>query len=336
MKVSELREKIRSSTKDELQQIIVEMYKQIPKKMREEKEIDRLIENPDAFKKRKNTQRPMENLDFHSIEKETRWFIQNAYEQNYVAPNRLIPKKDRANWRFTAKRLVEQVSSFANHPEHGKTCAALLEELYRLFVYASGHYVFASEEPFDTLRIPQVDFLNRVVLLKKEIEDPDKWISESLNLVLETGVDYQTLTSSLLEVILSTLNNAPLKERMIEIAEKLLLEKHRTAKRSKGRYSDWKDEEYINNLVEMIFITQSALGEYQPAVDIFQKYHFESRDEVKLFILLRLIMEHQSVEIWKQEYERAVKLGVNPREGLKETYDYIKRENEFPEYIFSY
>lgn len=336
MKIGELREKIKNVKTDDLQQIIVEMYKQIPKKMREEKEIDKLIEDPEIFKKRKSAKKSMKDLDFSSVEKEVQFFIKNAYEQNYVAPNRTIPKKERSNWRFTAKRLVDQVTSFANHPEHRKVSISLLEELYRLFVYASGHYVFVSDEPFYTLKIPQEDFLKRIIWLKKEIEDPDKWISDSLKLVLECDLDYQTSTSSLLEVILSTLNNAPLKERMVGIAEKLIQEKRSSAKRTKGRYRDWKQEEMINHLVKMVFMTQSALGEYQLAVEFFEKYYIESKDEIKLFILLRLIMKYQNIEVWKNEYERAVKRGIKPRAASQNMYDYIRRENQFPDYIYSY
>ncbi|MFS0645746.1 hypothetical protein [Siminovitchia sp. 179-K 8D1 HS] len=336
MKVSELREKIRSSTKDELQQIIVEMYKQIPKRMREEKEIDRLIEEPEVFKKsRKSAKQSMKDLDFHSVEQETKTFIANAWAQNYFAPNRAVPKKERSNWRFTAKRLVEQVMSFSNHPVHQKACASLMEELYRLFVYASGHYVFASQEPFDTLKIPQTDFLEWVVLLKKETEDPDQWISGSLKLVIEEDSNYYTTTRSLLGVLLRALNNAPLKERMVAIAEELLHEKRKALKRSK-RDGIWKNEQYINHLVQMIFMTQSALGEYQEAINVFKKYYIESGREIKLFVLLQLIMHHQSTNSWINVYEHAVKQGIKPREGLQEAYEYIKQENEFPEYIYAY
>lgn len=337
MKVNELRTKIKNYKKDELQQLIVEMYKQIPKKMREAKEIDRLIDNPDAFKKiRKNKKQSVKNLDFNSVEQEVKTFIKNARLQNYVAPNQVISKKERSNWRFVAKRLLEQVTVFASHPEHRHTCASLLEEMYKLFTYASGHYVFASTEPFHTLKIPQEDFLKRVVLLKKAVEDPDKWISDSLKLILEHDVDHDTLTSTLLEVLLSTLNNAPLKERMIHIAKEILQEKQKALKESgqlSKQFISWNDEQYINHLTEMIFMTQSSLGEYETAIGFFKNNYIQFEEEVDSFVLLDLIMRYQRVEEWIIEYEIAVQRGIELRKSLQEAYEYIKRERKFPSYI---
>ncbi|MCJ7841282.1 hypothetical protein MUB24_10290 [Lederbergia sp. NSJ-179] len=340
MKVNELREVMKNRKKDELQQLVVEMYKAIPKKMREEKEIDQLISDPQAFKKKKTKQK-QQLPNFDVIERETEAFIENARAQNYVAPNRVISKKERSNWRFTAKRLVEQITAISHQPEHRKACASLLEELYKLFCYASGHYVFASDEPFYTIKIPREDFLKRVILLKKDVEDPEKWIFDSLNLVLEHGADRYTLTSSLLEVLLSTLSNAPLKEKMVQIADRMLQKKQMDLKKltkSNKRTSTigFYNEEYINNLVEMIFITQSALGEYKAAVDMFQKNYlnYNNDKEVNLYILLSLIEKHQRVKDWIEVYEKAIQNKIKPRKNLQEMYDYIKVENEFPKRVY--
>lgn len=340
MKVSELRAQLNTRKKDELQQLIVEMYKLFPKKMREVKEIDQLINDPDAFNKgRKNTKQQIQYQDFDSVESETKIFIEHARLQYYIAPNRVVSKKERSNWRFTAKRLIEQVTALSSHPGHGKTCASLLEELYKLFSYASGHYVFASQEPFYTLKIPQEDFLKRVLLLNKDVKDPDKWISDSLVLVLEFDPDRDTLTSTLLKTFLDTLNIALLKEEMIQIAENMLQEKQTSLKKIgqlNKKSIDFNDEHYINNLVEMIFMTQSALGEYKIAIDFFKKNHVNFMEEIDLYVLLMLIMNHQRVEDWINEYELAIEKNINPRDGLKEAYKYIKRESEFPAYIKSY
>lgn len=339
MKVSELRQKLKDRKKDELQLLIVEMYKQFPKKIREAKEIDQLIDNPGTTKTKKGSTSKIQNTDFDSVESETSHFIEDARAQYYFAPNRLISKKERSNWRFTAKRIVEQVTEFSNQPEHAKACASLLEELYKLFCYASGHYVFASQEPFRAMKIPQGGFLKRVVLLKKRVDEPSVWIRESLLLIVENDSDHETPKRYLSQVMLGALNNAPLKEEAVRIGQNLLQEKEANSERvSRTNWNSiaFKNQYYINDLVEMIFMTQSTLGEYQIANDFFKQNYIESIKEVKLFILLKFIMHNQRVEDWNNEYKIAVQNGIKPREALEKTTEYIKRSNEFPAYMISY
>ncbi|GGJ91380.1 hypothetical protein GCM10007063_12540 [Lentibacillus kapialis] len=340
MKVAEVREKLKSRKKDELQKLIVEMYKQFPKKVRETKEIDNLIDNPDLFKTRKqNSKKAVQMPDLLSVEYKVKRFLENARAQNYIAPNRVIPKKERSNWRFTAKRLVDQLTVLSGQSEHVKACAYYLEEIYKLFCYASGHYVFASQEPFHTIRLPQPDFYNRVVSLKKQVEEPDTWIRESMLLILEHDHDHDILTISLSEVLLANLHNAPLKERAVSIAQHLVQEKEAEVSKEghiNRKFIKYWDKEYINDLVEMILMIQSALGEYKAANAFFKKHYMATAGEVKLYVLLKNIMRYERVDDWLREYESALKRGIRPRDSLQDTTDYIRRENEFPRFIRSY
>ncbi|MBY7143064.1 hypothetical protein KFZ56_08345 [Virgibacillus sp. NKC19-3] len=335
MKVNELRAKTDNMKKDELQVLVAEMYKQIPKKVREEKQIDTLIDNPQVFKQeKKKGKQAKEKPDFASVEDEAKTFMENAWEQNYFAPNREIPKKERSKWRFTAKRLVDQITELGREPEYRMECIHLLEELYRLFTYASGHVVFSSDEPFYTMRIPQLDFLNRLITLKKEEQVPDKWISDSLQLIAGNENNHNILPSELLGMMTGMLNNAPLKEKAGQIAEDLVYKKETYIKQTKKM--DWRAkyeaEEYINILVEMVFILQSELGEYDTAINFYKKRHRKLRDEVDLYILLEWIRQYQKrSKEWMREYEQAIERGIEPRSTLKAMYDYVKQGNELPE-----
>lgn len=338
MKVNELRVKLKDKKKAEIEQLFVEVYKQIPKKVREGKEIDQLINNPDAFKKaRKNTKQSTKNLDFTNVDKEVRLFIKNAYDQNYFTPNRMIPKKERSNWRFTAKRLVNQLMELSGQEEHVKACTSLMEELYKLFCYASGHYVFTSQEPFHTINSSQPQFFKQVVMMKKRVDEPREWIHDSLRLMLDNGTDRDTPSEFLSEALLEALTNAPLKEEAVKIADNLLQEKEATVRKINVHHKEaenYDKEDYINHLVETIFMIQSALGEYQAAVRYFNKHYIESiTREIRLYVLLRLVMRYQRVEDWMSVYEKAIKRRINPRDSLKKAYEHIKRTGEFPRFI---
>src|SRR5699024_2765837 len=191
--------------------------------MRENKEIDELIKNPDAFKQaRKKSMQPGQKLNFASVEHEVKAFIENAYAQNYFAPNRIVPKKERSNWRFTAKRLVNQVTELSGEERYAAACASLMVELYALSSYASDHYVFASGEPFDTIKIDQPTFLKRVILMKKQVENPEQWIPEILNMITEDTTAWDITFEALAVTFVETLTNAPLKETAIKYADDMI------------------------------------------------------------------------------------------------------------------
>lgn len=323
MKVSELREKIKQRDQRELQDLLVEMYKLIPKAVKEEKEVDRLIDNPSDFKAgHKKVQATPQTIDFIALEKEVIQFLENAYAQNYIAPNRIVMKKERANWRFTAKRLVDQVTVLLNEPQYEVACIALLEKLYELFCYASGHYVFASEVPFETLKMSQVTFYETVARLKKKTELPYTWIRRMLVHMIDAGTDYNTSSSELREAFSSLLTDVPLKELAIQICKELMEEREQ---RIITRVSDkYVEQGKIESLTEMVFIIHSTLEEYEEAIAFYKKHYTDRREEVQLYRLLSLIKQHQQPQQWVNVYEEAVKEGVEPRSELRKVYRALK------------
>lgn len=340
MKVTELREKLRNLEKAELQALIVEMYKLIPKSVKDAKDIDALIDNPVQFKEKKKTVKATAStIDFKALKQEIELFIEHANAQYYIAPNRIVPKKDRSNWRIIVKRFIDQLTLAASNPEYQKDCADLFEKLYSLLVYATNHYIFVSEEPFYTLKIRQEEFLKRVIVLKKQVEFPKQWIRSTLQLILDYGVDRETLTSTLLQTLLEELPNAQLKEQAIDICEQLLQEKHNQLNELekspyKGAYSTSSSSTYsikdnINSLVIFIFMLHSLLGEKELAIQYFEQHTIEKSPEVKLYIVLRYIREYQQIQDWLSTYERAVADGIKPRGQLQKEYMYIKKNGKY-------
>lgn len=334
MKIGELREKLKGREKEELQTLLVDLYKLIPKSIKDEKNIDALIDNPTRFKQT-GIKEPTAAIDLDTLKREVEHFIKQAYAQNYIAPNRIIPKKERSNWRTLAKRLIEQVTELAKEEEHQGTCAILLEKLYMLFCYASGHYTFVSEEPFRTLKIPQEVFLKRVIVLKKQVDESQQWIRDSLVLIVEQGTDYETSTSTLLTTLLDELPTPALKAQAAQICTQLVSEyeeklaQPKKSKSSFGSNSEYRQHSIINTLIEMHFMLQSALNEYEEATNYFQQHSINHSDEVRLYILLQLTKSYQHPEHWIKVYELAVASGVAPRNELTKEYAHIKKNHEF-------
>lgn len=78
MKVAELKEKVQGCTEDQLKRIIVEIYKAIPKSVKEDQGIDALILNRGAMQKQ--SKRPA-RVEMDALRAEMEQFLSNAYNQ---------------------------------------------------------------------------------------------------------------------------------------------------------------------------------------------------------------------------------------------------------------
>ncbi|MCW8783733.1 exonuclease domain-containing protein [Weizmannia coagulans] len=113
MRVTELRELLEKYSKDDLSKMMIELYKAIPKKVRDEKEIDGMLQDFQQYKEAEKIKKEKEkHVDLNDLEREITQFIQNAYKQNYIAPNRYVSKKERPKWRFKVKSYIKQLHRY--------------------------------------------------------------------------------------------------------------------------------------------------------------------------------------------------------------------------------
>jgi hypothetical protein len=108
MKISELRALIDDTSPDDLKQIIVEIYRALPKKTRENLAIDQLVKNPTAVRATAKAKAAAQSVDIDALEWELEEFLSDAYAQNYFSPNRFVPKSQRPKWRFKVKQAARQ------------------------------------------------------------------------------------------------------------------------------------------------------------------------------------------------------------------------------------
>jgi hypothetical protein len=59
----------------------------------------------------------------------------------------------------------------------------------------------------------------------------------------------------------------------------------------------------------------------------------ERNKEVALYVLLMHLHNYELKEHWLNEYDRALKNGIKPREALRRTFMYIRENNKLPEDI---
>jgi len=105
MKISELRELLDQTSAEDIKRILIEVYRVLPKKTRENLAIDELLKNPGVSRAdAKQAKALAQSVDINSLEAELEQFLSETYAQNYFAPNLYVPKCQRPKWRFKAKR----------------------------------------------------------------------------------------------------------------------------------------------------------------------------------------------------------------------------------------
>lgn len=261
MKIQEVRDLIKDYPEDKLRLLIAEMYRRLPKKTIEEKDIDHLLKEPDTGKARRSTE--ANKRDFSEVKYEAEEFLKNAKQGYYFIPNRIVAKKDRPKWRFVAKRLYKELLAHCQNTENLNESGRLLIAIYNVLCQGCGVYLFSSDDPFASVGIGQPDFFRDVVAVLKKGDTSTHWIDKSIRLIIDNDLDRQTIYEDLMFVLIDFLNTPPMKERVIALCHMIGKEIKKTSERSR-------DAKYIaqkrnNNLVTLAFLVYKSLGEIEAA-----------------------------------------------------------------------
>jgi hypothetical protein len=326
MKVAEVREKLQGHNREKLESIILEMYKAMPKSVKEVKGIDIIITTPNAKPKRR--MEPV-HRDLEDIREETEEFLSDAYNQYYFAPNSVIPKSKRPGWRFIVRRLFKELQQAAGDQDKAHTVGSLMKQLYRMLCYSCRYVLFSGNDPFDSVGIRQVDFFHAAITIGRKVEPPRDFIRNSILLAMDNDLNTHTLWEELLDVIVACLETADMKEMAIEVCNEL--RKNAAAGRlrdlasfSKGA-GDYRAKDFVNNLAVLGWMCHMALEQPDAATQYFFQYYVEKNPEVVLYVLLSMIEQRQSWDLWLKTYENAVGDGIRPREELQRRFNEIRR-----------
>ncbi len=336
MKVSEVRSIIEKYSPDQLRLIITQLYKAVPKAIKENNDIDGILKDPDSLTQSKSKTRQQELPDIELLRDETERFVEDAYNQYYFAPNRFVSKKDRPKWRFIVKRLYKDFLAAASDTENLPEAAQLLEKLYQLLCYSCHYILFNTDDPFQSAGIEQTEFFRRVLALKFQSEDIDTAVKNALSMMVDNPLNRYTLHGSLMEVILEFLKTPDLRELGIAKCSELLNTLKWAPPPKDADYNStykYKKQEKLNNLTEMGFLCYAQLYEYDKAISFFKNNYIEDNSEIALYVLLRLLFDLNQKDYFLQEYEKALKNGITPRQSLTKMYRSIKESGELPKYF---
>lgn len=347
MKVPELREKLAKLKKDEIIKLAVEFYKLVPKSKKEDNNLDNLIENPTQPKlvKQENS-----DLDWKDLEEEITLFISNAKEQYYVAPNRVVSKKERSTWRFTVKNWYKILISPKQKDVNPDLQIRLLTNLYELLCAGCDYVYFSSPDPFQSIQVEQTVFFKSLIVLIQEKIGKTESVNKGIELIVNNSLDRNTLKTYLADELISTLQIPDLKQAGIDKVKSMLKKKNEElhlyqkelAEKGKSKKTNnfftYDKLEYamkhkINDLTLIGLSFYESLYKIKDGITFYNANYIDKDDEIKLYVLVRNIFRDEYRNEIKNEIETAIKNGIEPRKGLLNTLKIINDGEELPRWI---
>ena len=326
MKVEELRAALDKYDVATLKEIVVALYKIIPKNRKESDGLDEIL--MDFAREKTKPSKKDKPVDLEGLQKDVEQFIGYANEQFYLIPNRYVSKEKRSKWRFEARRYIKELISVSG--ENSEIAARLLAGIYNMLSYGCNYYIFRTDNPFSATGYNQVDLLN-LTLGKIFYNGFSKdAVKEAVYLTLDSNTDRDTLHLNLLYALAAALKTPDTKELALEQCTAFIKEYNSyQAKKTMFRYNErngYRRDQQINIAVEMYLILNFDLNEYDEGIRYFWENYTERNKEVTLFCLLRYFLSDDGLnDLWIREYEKAVHQGIKPRETLQD--EYAKRKD---------
>ena len=306
---------------EEKDKIIIELYKRIPKRVKEEYDIDGYLKN---IKVNENTKKEKEvKLTFDELASEVNYFLECAWNELYSEPNRIISKSERSKWRFKAKKYYKELSNIDINSEYYDESNKLLIELFKVLSRGTNYLLFSNWETFRAVQISQEDFFD--LIMKRVLVNFNKENLETIVKLLEVDKDpYGSLYKVIYNVFLNNLTSNNQLEMALEIIKKevddLNIQVIELSK--KGKEYDLKEK--CNYFVLTILDIYIRLEDVNKGIEYFDKYYKAYNNEMKTYDLLEELEDNEAYQEWISVYETHKE--IQNRESMQVKYKLFKRQ----------
>ena len=316
MRIGELRNTIDGYAEEELRLIIVELYRRTPKKVVEDKDLDRLLKTPHQFLQDQRRPKVTELPDLDYLAFEVDGFISDARQGHYFAPNSFVRKSERPKWRFHVKRFHRELVTLMQDPVASAEVSRLLERLFDVLCYAEEIHLFSSSEPFQSIGISKAQFYGDVVIAQRAAAVDQGWIKQAIETLLRNAGSFG---SDMIGQLVDQFNTNPLREEALRVIVQVF--EHRP----KPRERKPNPNDQLDHLAELALRVCFGLDEHDRGIAFYHKHHKKWNKEIGVYCLLEILEEYQLFDLWMREYEAAQRSGIQPRDQLREKYRQLKR-----------
>lgn len=309
MKVKELRDILKNYNEKEKENIIVNLYNVIPKKVKDSKDVDRYLMSANEKKEKIKP-----NSEFNEdLMKEMDEFIYYASEGFYSGSNKYVSKEDRRNWRFKVMRYYKALCTVDLGTKDGEVATIYLSKLYELLSVGCLHLTFSNWDTFHAIQVKQTYFLKRVLerILFNGLDNEN--LGKAIDLCF-LPTDNETWRYEPLLILFSFMDAKEDKLHLIDLTERKI---DNYCVDNRVKYDDYN----VSKFGEAVAFTYLELHMIDEAVTYYLK--FKSDKEVALFVILERLKKLNCFEDWLYVYEK-YKDKVEYRNRINEDYKIIK------------
>lgn len=222
MRIGKLRMLLEQYGESTLRDLVVEMYRHMPKTVIEEKEMDFMLSQFTRYKAQKSSE---ERHSLSQIIILAERFVELAYDHLYLMPNQIMSERDQKNWYIHAKKILRDLSYYAEDDIEART---MYEEMFLLLSSSAGEEpLFSTSDPFRLLKLSQTTMLTQLIhYYQLDAPTSEVWIDRSLYTALHVPKDVDStrvdLLSTLLEQPYTSAEWTLFHERLIALCERTL------------------------------------------------------------------------------------------------------------------
>lgn len=297
MKVVELRNRIKELDKKELGDIIVELYKRVPKSKKEEYNIDEFI-----LEGKKDNKNKVDKISIDELFKEIKYFISCVDKGLYASSNRIISKKERSSWRFKVKRYYKELNNVLVSDSNGNDATELLIELFKILSTGTYYMLFVSYDTFGALGVAQSDYYDMLVKRIFASGYDDDNIRKCIKLLNVSKSSYE-IDTDMYNSFIYNLKTIDVREKGISIINDEIISLKEELKKTKDSHRQYYLGEDRNNLVIVILKLYIKLSEVDKGIRYFNKNYCYFNKEVKEYVLLNILYNYELYSYWIKEYE---------------------------------
>ena len=331
MKVNELLGLLSKVPYEDLFKVAVELYKSLPKAVKDDQTggIDVKIKMILTHQEKTEVHVKKQIVDYDSLHDEIDTFIENAYDDNYIKPNRKISKAQRSKWRFVVMRFVKELQNILPDDSNYDDSNVDLINIFKVLSYGCGYYIFTTDDPFASISKKQIDFY-KIICSRIFAKGVDReMIPDMIALSSSVNLDRHTLHTYLINIFLEYINQKDDILYTIKTATEII-DEHKNV--SPGNYDKLKELENIAIIVMGLYFKMS---EFDMGCEYYWKtcekykiniaiYSEDKNKEVVFYCLLQYISNfNDSKSLWVKYYEKYVN-GITPRDSLVNKYNELK------------
>lgn len=322
MKVAEIRDLLKKYSSAELQELIVEMYKVMPKSLKEEKDIDSLLADFSRQMSAKKQKKEPEPVDMEWLTFAVPTFVEYAMNQYYFAPNRVISKKERPKWRSQVKNFLKELQRVPATGEEGIVATELIQELYKVVAYGSRYHVFNTTNTFKAVDMDSVQFSELIItrILANGFNSSTVHKAVSVATTIDPSpIPYYSSILYTVSGLFPTVDSKLLALDQCRVVRKEIQQRLQQV-RGSGTMLHYELGTKLDMVTGLELILHIELAEEEKAVKQFMKFYDEKNKEVKIYVLVQFLEILEKFELIKRIIADAIQQGVPVREQLLKEY----------------